>query len=109
SCGVWADPTVGLDAAQIAKYELISHKLDLQPGMRLLDIGCGWGGMVVHAAEQHGAVATGITISRRQVELAAKRVADAGLADRAEIRLQDYSDVAYSSYDTISLIRMFEH
>src|SRR4051794_4680798 len=109
SCGVWADPDVGLDAAQEAKYELICRKLDLQPGMRLLDIGCGWGGMVLHAARHHGVRAVGITISRAQADLASKRIAESGLADRAEIRLQDYRDVPDGPYDAVSSIGMFEH
>ncbi len=109
SCGVWASPDVGLDAAQAAKYELICRKLDLQPGMRLLDVGCGWGGMVMHAAKHHGVRAVGITVSRRQSELAAKRVAEAGLADQVEIRLQDYRDLRDGPYDAISSIGMFEH
>ena len=109
SCAVWADPSVGLDAAQEAKYELISRKLVLQPGMRLLDIGCGWGGMAMHAARHHGVTAVGVTLSRKQAELAAKRVAEAGLGDAVEIRLQDYRDVDDGPYDAISSIGMFEH
>jgi cyclopropane-fatty-acyl-phospholipid synthase len=109
SCGVWASPHVGLESAQAAKYELIGKKLDLKPGMRLLDVGCGWGGMVMHAARNHGVRAVGVTVSRRQSELAAKRVAEAGLADQVEIRLQDYRDVRDGPYDAISSIGMFEH
>jgi cyclopropane-fatty-acyl-phospholipid synthase len=109
SCAVWESPEVGLDAAQTAKYELVAQKLALRPGMRLLDVGCGWGGMAMHAAAQHGVQAVGITISRRQADLAKKRVADAGLGDRVEIRLQDYRDVDDGPYDAISSIGMFEH
>jgi cyclopropane-fatty-acyl-phospholipid synthase len=109
SCGVWADPAISLDEAQEAKYELICRKLDLQPGMRLLDIGCGWGGMAIHAARHHGVTAVGVTLSRRQAELAAKRIAEAGLGDVVEIRLQDYRDVHDGPYDAISSIGMFEH
>jgi len=109
SCAVWSDPSVGLDAAQEAKYELICRKLDLQPGMRLLDIGCGWGGMAMHAARHHGVTAVGVTLSRKQAELAEKRVAEAGLGDVVEIRLQDYRDVTDGPYDAISSIGMFEH
>jgi len=109
SCGVWAAPDVGLDAAQAAKYELICRKLDLKPGMRLLDVGCGWGGMAMHAAQHHGVRAVGVTVSRRQSELAAKRVAEAGLANQVEIRLQDYRDIRDGPYDAISSIGMFEH
>jgi cyclopropane-fatty-acyl-phospholipid synthase len=109
SCAVWASPEVGLDAAQDAKHELVSQKLGLEPGMRLLDVGCGWGGMVLHAAARHGVRAVGVTISERQADLATKRAADAGLADLVEIRLQDYRDVQDGPYDAISSIGMFEH
>jgi cyclopropane-fatty-acyl-phospholipid synthase len=109
SCGLWATPDVGLDAAQTAKYELVAQKLALASGMRLLDVGCGWGGMVMHAAAEHGVRAVGVTISERQAELAKKRVADAGLSDLVEIRLQDYRDVDDGPYDAISSIGMFEH
>jgi cyclopropane-fatty-acyl-phospholipid synthase len=77
--------------------------------MRLLDIGCGWGGMLLHAAREHGVRAVGVTVSRRQAELAEKRIAEAGLADRVEVRLQDYRDVDDGPYDAISSIGMFEH
>ncbi len=109
SCAVWDAPDVTLEAAQAAKYELICRKLGLRPGMRLLDVGCGWGGMVMHAARHHGVHAVGVTVSRRQADLAAKRVAEAGLGDRAEIRLQDYRDARDGPYDAISSIGMFEH
>ncbi len=109
SCGVWPTPDVGLEAAQANKHELVSVKLGLGTGMRLLDVGCGWGGMVLHAAAQHGVRAVGVTISERQAELARKRVADAGLTDLVEIRLQDYRDVDDGPYDAISSIGMFEH
>jgi len=109
SCAVWSDPSITLDEAQEAKYELICRKLDLQPGQRLLDIGCGWGGMAMHAARVHGVRAVGVTLSRKQAELAEKRVAEAGLGDKVEIRLQDYRDVRDGPYDAISSIGMFEH
>jgi cyclopropane-fatty-acyl-phospholipid synthase len=109
SCAVWDQPAVTLEAAQEAKYDLISRKLDLRPGMRLLDIGCGWGGMVMHAARHHGVTAVGVTLSRRQAELAEKRIAEAGLGDKVEVRLQDYRDVNDGPYDAISSIGMFEH
>ena len=109
SCAVWPSPDVGLEAAQANKHELVSIKLGLEPGMRLLDVGCGWGGMVLHAAAQHGVRAVGITISERQADLARKRVADAGLTDLVEIRLQDYRDVDDGPYDAVSSIGMFEH
>jgi cyclopropane-fatty-acyl-phospholipid synthase len=109
SCAVFDDPETPLDVAQEAKYELICQKLRLEPGMRLLDVGCGWGGMVLHAAEHHGVDAVGVTISTAQADLAAKRVAEAGLTGRVEIRTQDYRDIADGPYDAISSIGMFEH
>jgi cyclopropane-fatty-acyl-phospholipid synthase len=77
--------------------------------MRLLDVGCGWGGMVLHAAEHYGVTAVGVTLSRAQQELGAKRVAEAGLEERVEVRYQDYRDIADGPYDAISSIGMFEH
>ena len=70
SCAVWTDATATLEEAQANKHELVANKLDLQPGMRLLDIGCGWGGMVLHAAQHHGVRAVGVTLSRPQAEAA---------------------------------------
>lgn len=109
SCAVFGSPDDTLEQAQAAKYELVSRKLDLGPGDRLLDIGCGWGSMAMHAAEHHGVHAVGVTISQRQYELAKKRVSDAGLSDRVQIRLQDYRDIADGPYDAVSSIGMFEH
>src|SRR5437867_6821037 len=77
--------------------------------MRLLYVGSGWGGMAMHAARHHGASVVGVTVSMRQVDWAQKAVAEAGLADRVEIRLQDYRDVADGPFDAISSIGMFEH
>ena len=102
-------PDVTLEDAQAEKYELVCRKLGLEPGMRLLDVGCGWGGMVLHAAANHGVRAVGVTLSRRQAEWAEKAVAEAGLADRVEIRYQDYRDVRDGPFDAISSIGMFEH
>ena len=109
SCAVWTDPSVGLDAAQEAKYELICRKLGLRPGRRLLDVGCGWGGMVLHAAREHGVEAVGVTISEAQAELARARVDAAGCGDRVRIVVRDYRDVDDGPYDAISSIGMFEH
>ncbi len=109
SCAVWSDPDVGLEAAQDAKHELVCRKLGLRPGMRLLDVGCGWGGLVLHAAREHGVSATGITLSPEQAELAHERVREAGLADRVEIRLQDYRDVPDGPYDAVASVGMVEH
>jgi cyclopropane-fatty-acyl-phospholipid synthase len=109
SCAVWERPDVTLEQAQAAKYELVCRKLGLEPGMRLLDVGCGWGGMVLHAATHHGVRAVGVTLSRAQAEWAEKAVAEAGLADRVQIRYQDYRDVADGPFDAVSSIGMFEH
>ena len=76
SCGVWFSPDVGLDTAQATKHELICQKLALEPDMRLLDVGCGWGSLLLHAARHHGVRGVGVTLSRRQAELASKRVAE---------------------------------
>jgi len=109
SCAYWAAGETTLDEAQEAKYELVSAKLGLRPGMRLLDVGCGWGGMVLHAARHHGVRAVGVTLSAEQHRLATERVRDAGLADQIEIRRQDYRDIADGPFDAISSIGMFEH
>ena len=109
SCAYWSREDMTLPDAQDAKYELIASKLGLRSGMRLLDVGCGWGGMAIHAARHHGVNVLGITVSSAQADLAAKRVAEAGVADRVEIRLQDYRDVADGPFDAISSIGMFEH
>lgn len=109
SCAYFEQPGMTLDEAQTAKYDLICRKLGLERGMRLLDVGCGWGGMVMHAAREHDVAAIGITLSKQQADLAEKRVAEAGLADRIEIRIQDYRDVSDAPFDAISSIGMFEH
>jgi cyclopropane-fatty-acyl-phospholipid synthase len=109
SCAVFTDPSEPLARAQEHKYELIARKLGLGPDTRLLDVGCGWGGMVLHAAHRHHARAVGVTISRQQQDLAARRVADAGLTDRIEVRLEDYRDIVDGPFDAISSIGMFEH
>ena len=111
SCARFSDPAMNLDEAQAAKYELICRKLGLheRTGVRLLDVGCGWGSMAIHAAEHHDARVVGITISRSQAELARRRVDEAGVADRVEIRMQDYRDLAGESFDAISSIGMSEH
>ena len=109
SCAVFTDDGTTLEEAQANKYELVSRKLSLQENMRFLDVGCGWGGMVLHAAQHHGVHAVGVTISHRQVELAAKRVVEAGLAGHIDIRNQDYRLIDDGPYDAISSIGMFEH
>lgn len=109
SCAVWASDDGNLEDAQFAKLDLVCRKLDLKPGMRLLDIGCGWGSMVIHAAQHCGVDAVGITLSQEQAALARQRVADAGLSDRIDIRVQDYRDVSDGPFHAISSIGMFEH
>lgn len=109
SCAVWSSPDETLEQAQTAKLDLVCRKLDLRPGMRLLDVGCGWGSMVMHAAREYGVHAVGITLSEEQADLARRRVADAGLSDRVDIRVQDYRDVTDGPFDAISSIGMFEH
>jgi cyclopropane-fatty-acyl-phospholipid synthase len=109
SCAVWHDDTTTLEDAQTNKHELICRKLDLQPGMRLLDVGCGWGSMLLHAAEHHGVRAVGVTLSRPQADLGRKRAAERGLSDLVEVRFGDFRDVDDGPYDAISSIGMFEH
>ena len=106
------DPAYGVTEAQRDKLELVCRKLGLQPGMRLLDVGCGWGSMLLHAAEHHGVHATGVTISAQQRDHIEKLVAERGLGDRVSVRLQDYREVplpAEGPYDAISSIEMSEH
>ncbi|MFJ2392986.1 MULTISPECIES: class I SAM-dependent methyltransferase [unclassified Streptomyces] len=108
SCAYWEDDGT-LESAQRDKLELIARKLALRPGQRLLDVGCGWGSMAIHAAREHGVSVVGVTLSQEQAAFARKRVADEGLTDRVEIRVQDYRDVADGPYDAISSIGMAEH
>ncbi len=108
SCGYFRSPDDSLDTAQVQKIDHILSKLRIQPGDRLLDIGCGWGALVMRAAEKFGATAVGITLSRNQYELAQERIAAANLADRCEVRIEDYRDVT-GSFDRITSVGMFEH
>lgn len=109
TCAVYPNAGASLEEAQAAKYDLVCRKLDLQPGMRLLDVGCGWGGMVMHAVEHYGVSALGVTLSRQQAEWAGKAIAERGLSDRAEVRHLDYREVPDGSYDAISSIGLTEH
>jgi len=98
-----------LEDAQRAKLDLVARKLGLQPGMRVLDVGCGWGGFVIHAAKEYGVRAVGVTLSQDQAALARQRVESEGLGDLVEIRVQDYRDVPDGPYDAIASIGMAEH
>ncbi len=111
SCAYWGavEGDAALETAQRDKLELVSAKLGLSPGRRLLDVGCGWGSMAIHAAREHGASVVGVTLSQEQAAYARKRVADEGLTDRVEIRVQDYRDVTDGPFDAISSIGMAEH
>ncbi|MBF0661652.1 cyclopropane-fatty-acyl-phospholipid synthase family protein, partial [Rhodococcus sp. (in: high G+C Gram-positive bacteria)] len=109
SCAYWDETADGLDAAQRAKLDLVCRKLGLRPGMRLLDVGCGWGSMAIHAARHYGVDVVGVTLSREQAAWARKAAAEAGLSDRLEFRVQDYRDVDDGPFDAISSIGMSEH
>jgi cyclopropane-fatty-acyl-phospholipid synthase len=109
TCAVFPKPEASLEEAQEEKFDLVARKLDLQPGMRLLDVGCGWGGMVRHAAKRYGVAALGITLSRAQAEWAAAAVAADGLSDKVQIIHGDYRDAPGVEYDAISSIGLLEH
>ncbi|HEX3824521.1 MAG TPA: class I SAM-dependent methyltransferase [Mycobacteriales bacterium] len=109
TCACYPTEDSTLEEAQEHKYDLVARKLALKPGMRLLDVGCGWGGMVRHAAKHYGVRALGVTLSRQQAEWAAKAIAEDGLSDVAEVRFCDYRDVRESSFDAISSIGLTEH
>ncbi|MET8554145.1 cyclopropane-fatty-acyl-phospholipid synthase family protein [Streptomyces sp. NPDC004959] len=108
SCAYWTEGGT-LEQAQRDKLDLVATKLDLRPGQRLLDVGCGWGSMALHAAREYGVEVVGVTLSREQAAYARKRVAEEGLGDKVEIRVQDYRDVHDGPFDAISSIGMAEH
>ncbi len=108
TCAVWPTPDVSLEEAQENKFRLVFDKLGLQEGQRLLDVGCGWGGMVRYAAER-GVYALGVTLSREQAEWGQRAIAEAGLGDLAEIRHCDYRDVREGGFDGVSSIGLTEH
>src|SRR5919198_3799713 len=109
TCACYPADSASLERAQEHKYDLVCRKLGLRSGMRLLDVGCGWGGMVLHAAGNYGVRAIGVTLSRKQAEWGTKAVADAGLVGRAEVRHGDYRDVPETGFDAVSSIGLTEH
>ena len=108
TCACYPHVDASLDEAQENKYRLVFDKLRLQPGDRLLDVGCGWGGMVRYAARR-GVRAIGVTLSQEQTDWAQRAIADEGLGDLAEVRFGDYRDVAESGFDAVSSIGLLEH
>ncbi len=112
SCAYWTSaptPSYALDDAQRDKLDLVCTKLGLRSGMRLLDVGCGWGSLAIHAAANYGVSVVGVTVSREQATLARQRVEEAGLTGAVTIRLQDYRDVTDGPYHAISSVGMSEH
>lgn len=124
SCAVWSRGAQTLEAAQFTKLELVCTKLGLKPGMRVLDVGCGWGAFAIHAAREHGVHVTGITLSEPQASLARERAAAAGVGDQVDIRVMDYRDIGVrtgqptasapsanidETFDAIASIGMVEH
>ncbi len=109
TCAVYETEDATLEEAQHAKYDLVARKLDLQQGQRLLDVGCGWGGMVRHAAREYGVRALGVTLSREQAEWAQHKIKEEGLDHLAEVRHLDYRDVQETGFDAVSSIGLTEH
>ncbi len=109
SCAYWAGGAQTLEEAQEAKLELVCKKLGLREGERVLDVGCGWGSFVLHAATRHGVNAVGITLSEHQAQLARERAREAGVADRVEFRVADYREISDGPFDAIASIGMVEH
>jgi cyclopropane-fatty-acyl-phospholipid synthase len=108
SCGYWRSPDYNITDAQRDKLDMICGKLELREGMRLLDVGCGWGSLLLHAAEHHGVHATGVTLSARQREHVLARAERAGLTDRVDVRPQDYRDLSDQPFDAVASIEMGE-
>ena len=109
TCAVFPVDDASLEEAQTEKFDLVCRKLALEPGMKLLDVGCGWGGMVMHAVENYGVTAVGVTLSEQQAQWAQEAIVERGLSDRAEVRFLDYRDVQENDFDAISSIGLTEH
>jgi cyclopropane-fatty-acyl-phospholipid synthase len=109
TCAVFPTEDATLEEAQYAKYDLVCRKLDLKPGQRLLDVGCGWGGMVRHAVKEYGVTALGVTLSAAQASWAQEKIKSEGLDDRAEVRHLDYRHVTETGFDAVSSIGLTEH
>ena len=109
TCACYPREDATLEEAQAYKFDLVARKLGLREGMRLLDVGCGWGGMVMHAAREYGVRALGVTLSEQQAQWAQRAIADAGLSDLAEVRHLDYRDVTDGDFDAVSSIGLTEH
>ncbi len=109
TCALYPTKDSTLEEAQFAKFDLVANKLGLRSGMRLLDVGCGWGGMVMHAAREYGVKALGVTLSKQQAEWAQKSIAENGLSSLAEVRHMDYRDVPEAGFDAVSSIGLTEH
>jgi cyclopropane-fatty-acyl-phospholipid synthase len=110
SCAYFEQPDLELDAAQSSKLDYVCRKLRLKAGQRLLDIGCGWGALVIHAARHYGVEATGVTLSENQAAFARARIAHEGLGDRARVELRDYREFAsHEGFDAIVSVGMSEH
>jgi cyclopropane-fatty-acyl-phospholipid synthase len=109
TCAVYPSEDATLEQAQYTKHDLVARKIGLRPGMRLLDVGCGWGGMVMHAAQHYGVKALGVTLSRQQADWAQRAIKERGLSEVAEVRYGDYRDVEESEFDAISSIGLTEH
>jgi cyclopropane-fatty-acyl-phospholipid synthase len=109
TCACYPRPDASLEEAQAYKHDLVARKLGLRPGMRLLDVGCGWGGMVRHAAREYGVQALGVTLSKQQASWAQYAIEEQGLSGLAEVRHLDYRDVTEGDFDAVSSIGLTEH
>ena len=109
TCALYETPDATLEEAQAAKFDLVCRKLALEPGQRLLDVGCGWGTMVRHAAREYGVKALGVTLSLEQAQWAKEAIDREGLGDLAEVRHLDYRDVVENGFDAVSSIGLTEH